>query len=103
MRRSIPSPQCLTGERSCYGVDRLAYFYRGARPTSISELTHAVLDTIMTRLEARYGADPRVERGFRLFMADKVELSAEDSSAALVHGDSGKCYWTTVSGFCECP
>jgi hypothetical protein len=35
MRRSIPSPQYLTGERSCYGVDRLAYFYFGARPTSM--------------------------------------------------------------------
>ena len=39
MRRSIPSPQCLTGDRSCYGVDCLAYFYRGAWLTLISELT----------------------------------------------------------------
>jgi hypothetical protein len=43
MRRSIPSPQCLTGERSCYGVDCLAHFYRGAWPTFISELTEALL------------------------------------------------------------
>jgi uncharacterized Zn finger protein len=71
--------------------------------TSIAPIDHAALDTIMSRLEQRYGLDPRVDRGFRLFMAGNVELSQECPDTAFVTGDSGKGYWTTATGFCECP
>jgi len=44
-----------------------------------------------------------LDRAFRLFMADRVELSQEDATAALVHGESGTDYWATATGYCECP
>jgi uncharacterized Zn finger protein len=69
----------------------------------VAPIDHAALDTIMCRLEQRYGLDPRLDRAFRLYMAGRVELSEEDATAALVHGDSGTDYWATVHGFCECP
>lgn len=68
-----------------------------------AQLDHAALDRIMTRLESRYGHDPRLDRAFRLFMGDRVELSETEPTTALVHGDSGKSYWATALGFCECP
>jgi len=64
---------------------------------------HVALDAIMSRLEQRYGLDPRLDRAFRLYMADRVELSEEEPTTALVHGDSGNDYWATISGYCECP
>src|SRR6266536_2557710 len=66
-------------------------------------IDHAALGAIMRRLEQRYGHDPRLDRAFRLFMGDRVELSQEDLTAALVHGDNGRDYWATSTGFCECP
>src|SRR5438874_699688 len=76
MRRSIPSPQCLTGERSCYGVDCLAHFYRGAWPTFISELTRAVQGThpALEALEhvSRVGAHRRRVTRRRQTLADEA-------------------------------
>ena len=63
----------------------------------------AALDTIMSRLEQRYGHEPRLDRAFRIVLSDRVDLSAVDIKAGLVHGDSGRSYWATVDGFCECP
>jgi hypothetical protein len=70
---------------------------------SIAPIDHAALDAIMSRLEHRYGLDPRLDRAFRLFMGQRVEISEADPTAALVHGESGRSYWATVNGFCECP
>lgn len=64
---------------------------------------HAALDRILSHLERRYGFDPRLDRAYRIVMSERVELSTEDPTAGLVHGDSGKSYWATVNGFCECP
>ena len=64
---------------------------------------HAALDAIMSRLEQRYGMDPRLARAFRLFMARRVELSEQEPTTALVHGESGNDYRATITGFCECP
>jgi len=36
-------------------------------------------------------------------VSDRVDLSVVDSKAGLVHGDSGRSYWATADGFCECP
>src|SRR5688500_585614 len=66
-------------------------------------IDHAALDTIMCRLERRYGHEPRLDRAFRIIMSDRVDLSVVDIKAGLVHGDSGRSYWATVDGFCECP
>jgi uncharacterized Zn finger protein len=64
---------------------------------------HVVLDTIMCRLEQRYGLDPRLDRAFRLYMAGRVEIFADEPTTALVHGESGNSYHATINGFCECP
>jgi hypothetical protein len=66
-------------------------------------LDHAALDTILTHLERRYGHDPRIDRAYRIVVSDRVDLSVVDSKAGQVHGDSGRSYWATVDGFCECP
>jgi len=66
-------------------------------------LDHAALDVILSHLERRYGLDPRIDRAYRIIVSDRVDLSVVDSKAGLVHGDSGKSYWATVDGFCECP
>ena len=66
-------------------------------------IDHAALDTIMCRLEARYGHEPRLDRALRIVMSGRVDLSVVDMKAGLVHGDSGRSYWATVDGFCECP
>jgi len=68
-----------------------------------ASIDHAALDAIMSRLEQRYGMDPRLDRAFRLFMAGRVELSEQEPTTALVHGESGNDYWATITGFCECP
>jgi hypothetical protein len=70
---------------------------------SIAQRDHQALDSILTRLESRYGHDPRVERAFRIFMSDRIDLSVVDPKAGLVHGDTGRSYWATVDAFCECP
>jgi SWIM zinc finger len=54
-------------------------------------------------LERRFGLDPRIDRAYRIVVSDRVDLSVVDSKAGLVHGDSGRSYWATVDGFCECP
>jgi hypothetical protein len=64
---------------------------------------HAALDVILTNLERRYGHEPRIDRAYRIVMSGRVELSENDPKTALVHGDSGRDYWATVDGFCECP
>ncbi len=64
---------------------------------------HAALDAILTHLERRYGHDPRIDRAYRIVVSDRVDLSVVDSRAGLVQGDSGRSYWATVDGFCECP
>jgi hypothetical protein len=66
-------------------------------------LDHAALDVILAHLERRYGLDPRIDRAYRIVVSDRVDLSAVDAKAGLVHGDSGRSYWATVDGFCECP
>jgi predicted nucleic acid-binding Zn finger protein len=64
---------------------------------------HAALDTILSNLERRYGHDPRIDRAYRIVMSGRVELCADEPTTALVHGDSGRSYYATVDGFCECP
>jgi hypothetical protein len=66
-------------------------------------IDHAALDVILSHLERRYGLDPRIDRAYRIVVSDRVDLSVVDHRAGLVHGDSGKSYWATVDGFCECP
>jgi hypothetical protein len=66
-------------------------------------IDHAALDMILSHLERRYGLDPRIDRAYRIVVSDRVDLSAVDPKAGLVHGDSGLSYWATVDGFCECP
>ena len=66
------------------------------------QIDHAALDRIMTDLERRYGHEPRLDRGFRLFMAGSVSLFEEEPCTALVTGDSGTTYTATATGFCEC-
>ena len=65
-------------------------------------IDHAALDVILAHLERRYGLDPRIDRAYRIVVSDRVDLSVVDSKAGLVHGDSGRSYWATVDGFCEC-
>jgi hypothetical protein len=65
-------------------------------------IDHAALDVILTHLERRYGLDPRIDRAYRIVVSDRVDLSTADPGAGLVHGDSGRSYWATVDGFCEC-
>src|SRR5438876_673168 len=72
------------------------------QPTA-APIDHAALDVILTRLERRYGLDPRIDRAYRIVMSGRVDLSDVDRKAGLVHGDSGKSYWATIDGFCECP
>ena len=72
-------------------------------PPPAPPLDHAALDVILSHLERRYGLDPRIDRAYRIVMSDRVDLSVVDSKAGLVHGDSGRSYWATVDGFCECP
>ena len=68
-----------------------------------SHIDHAALDAIMIRLEQRYGHEPRLDRALRIVVSDRIDLSTVDMKAGLVHGDSGRSYWATVDGFCECP
>ena len=71
-------------------------------PTARARIERAALDAILTHLERRYGLDPRIDRAYRIVVSDRVDLSVVDSKAGLVHGDSGRSYWATVDGFCEC-
>jgi hypothetical protein len=68
-----------------------------------ARVDHAALDVILSHLERRYGLDPRIDRAYRIVVSDRVDLSVVDPRAGLVHGDSGRSYWATVDGFCECP
>jgi hypothetical protein len=68
-----------------------------------ARVDHAALDVILSHLERRYGLDPRIDRAYRIVVSDRVDLSVVDPRVALVHGDSGRSYWATVDGFCECP
>jgi hypothetical protein len=68
-----------------------------------AQIDQAALDVILTHLERRYGFDPRIDRAYRIVVSDRVDLSIADPKAGLVHGDSGRSYWATVEGFCECP
>ena len=65
-------------------------------------IDHAALDAILSHLERRYGLDPRIDRAYRIVASHRVDISAADSKAGLVHGDSGRSYWATTDGFCEC-
>jgi hypothetical protein len=65
-------------------------------------IDHAALAVILTHLERRYGHDPRIDRAYRIIMGDRVDLSVVDRNAGRVHGDSGRSYWATTDGFCEC-
>src|SRR5262245_10360448 len=64
---------------------------------------HAALDVILTHLERRYGLDPRIDRAYRIVVSGRVELCADEPTTGLVHGDSGRDYYATADGFCECP
>jgi hypothetical protein len=68
-----------------------------------SQIDHAALDVILTHLERRYGHDPRIDRAHRIVVSDRVELCADEPTTGLVHGDSGRDYYATADGFCECP
>jgi hypothetical protein len=72
------------------------------QPTA-APIDHAALDVILTHLERRYGLDPRIDRAYRIVVSDRVELCADEPTTGLVHGDSGRDYYATVDGFCECP
>jgi hypothetical protein len=69
----------------------------------VAPIDHTALDAIMARLEQRYGFEPRLDRALRIVMGGRVEMSEAEPTTGLVHGDAGKSYWATVSGFCECP
>src|SRR6266571_176359 len=66
-------------------------------------IDHAALDVILSHLERRYGLNPRIDRAYRIVVSGRVELAADEPTTGLVHGDSGRDYWATVDGFCECP
>lgn len=66
-------------------------------------IDHAALDVILSNLERRYGLDPRIDRAYRIVVSGRVELCADEPTTGLVHGDSGRSYYATVDGFCECP
>jgi hypothetical protein len=70
--------------------------------TPTPPVDHEALDLIMSALERRHGHEPRLDRAFRLFMAGRVEISEDDPTAALVHGDTDAVYWATATGMCEC-
>jgi hypothetical protein len=58
---------------------------------------------ILSHLERRYGLDPRIDRAYRIVVSGRVELCADEPTTGLVHGDSGRDYYATADGFCECP
>src|SRR5215510_10240004 len=68
-----------------------------------AQIDHAALDVILTHLERRYGLDPRIDRAYRIVVSGRVEICADEPTTGLVHGDSGRDYYATVDGFCECP
>jgi hypothetical protein len=68
-----------------------------------SQIDHAALDVILTHLERRYGHDPRIHRAYRIVVSDRVAICADEPTTGLVHGDSGRDYYATADGFCECP
>jgi hypothetical protein len=71
-------------------------------PPPPADLDYQALDTILSHLEHRYGLDPRIDRAYRIVMSARVEVQ-DDGTTGLVHGDSGRDYWATADGFCECP
>jgi hypothetical protein len=65
-------------------------------------IDHAALNVILSHLERRYGLDPRIDHAYRIVMSGRVALQ-DGGATVLVHGDSGRDYYATVEGFCECP
>ena len=70
---------------------------------SAASIDHAALDTILAHLERRYGLDPRIDRAYRIVVSGRVALCADEPTTGLVHGDSGRDYYASVHGVCECP
>ena len=66
-------------------------------------IDHPALDVVLSHLERRYGLDPRIDRAYRIVVSGRVELCADEPTTGLVHGDSGRDYYATIDGFCECP
>src|SRR5215211_5014340 len=71
--------------------------------STAAPVDHAALDVILTHLERRYSLDPRIDRANRIVVSGRVELCADEPTTGLVHGDSGRNYYATADGFCECP
>lgn len=68
-------------------------------PPPATPIDHAALDVILTRLESRYGHDPRIDRAYRIVVSGRVELCADEPTTVGVHGDSRKSYSATGAGF----